>query len=147
MVLVVHRKQLFPKQYGFGLKYHRDIRGGNIFQSIKKFAIPALGFLYRNILEPFWKNNKEDIIQGVTSGLKNIASTYVKSPPFSTYKEEIINPILNKMKEKSMNEHLRGDGIKKNKSKNSHKVFMSKTNRLTKKSKEIIKNLLKAEVS
>jgi hypothetical protein len=46
-----------------------------------------------------------------------------------------------------MNEHLRGDGIKKNKSKKSHKVFMSKTNRLTKKSKEIIKNLLKAEVS
>jgi hypothetical protein len=87
-----------------------------------------------NILKPFWKNNKEDIIQGVTSGLKNIASTYVKSPPFSTYKEEIINPILNKIKEKSMNEHLRGDGLKKNK-------------RLTKKSKEIIKNLLKAEVS
>ena len=139
MVLVVHRKQLFPKQYGFGLKYHRDIRGGNIIQSIKKFAIPALGFLYRNILKPFWKNNKEDIIQGVTSGLKNIASTYVKSPPFSTYKEEIINPILNKMKEKSLNEHLRGDGIKK--------VLMSKPNRLTKKSKDIIKNLLKAEVS
>jgi hypothetical protein len=43
MVLVVHRKQLFPKQYRFGLKYHRDIRGGNIFQSIKKFAMPALG--------------------------------------------------------------------------------------------------------
>jgi hypothetical protein len=136
MVLVVHRKQLFPKQYGFGLKYHRDIRGGNIFQSIKKFAIPALGFLYRNILKPFWKNNKEDIIQGVTSGLKNIASTYVKSPPFSTYKEEIINPILNKMKEKSMNEHLRGDGLKKAKT--------GTTNRLTKKSKEIIKNLLNA---
>jgi hypothetical protein len=38
------------------------------------------------------------------------------------------------MKEKSMNEHLRGDGLKKNKP-------------LTKKSKEIIKNLLKAEVS
>jgi hypothetical protein len=106
MVLVVHRKQLFPKQYGFGLKYHRDIRGGNIFQSLKSF-------LYRNILKPFWKNNKEDIIQGVTSGLKNIASTYVKSPPLSTYKEEIINPILNKMKEKSLNEHLRGDGLKK----------------------------------
>jgi hypothetical protein len=50
------------------------------------------------------------------------------------------------MKEKSLNEHLRGDGLKKNKSKNSDKVFMSKTNRLTKKSKEIIKNLLKAEV-
>ena len=137
MVLVVHRKQLFPKQYGFGLKYHRDIRRGNIFQSIKKFAIPALGFLYRNILKPFWKNNKEDIIQGVTSGLKNIASTYVKSPPFSTYKEEIINPILNKMKEKSLNEHLRGDGIKNG--------LMSKPNRLTKKSKDIIKNLLKVE--
>jgi hypothetical protein len=106
----------------------------------------VLGFLYRNILKPFWKNNKEDIIQGVTSGLKNIASTYVKSPPFSTYKEEIINPILNKMKEKSLNEHLRGNGLKKNKSKNSDKVFMSKTNQLTKKSKEIIKNLLKAEV-
>jgi hypothetical protein len=136
MVLVVHRKQLFPKQYGFGLKNHRDIRGGNIFQSIKKFAIPALGFLYRNILKPFWKNNKEDIIQGVTSGFKNIASTYVKSPSFSTYKEEIINPILNKMKEKSMNEHLRGDGLKKAKT--------GRANRLTKKSKEIIKNLLNA---
>jgi hypothetical protein len=136
MVLVVHRKQLFPKQYGFGLKNHRDIRGGNIFQSIKKFAIPALVFLYRNILKPFWKNNKEDIIQGVTSGFKNIASTYVKSPSFSTYKEEIINPILNKMKEKSMNEHLRGDGLKKAKT--------GRTNRLTKKSKEIIKNLLNA---
>jgi hypothetical protein len=48
-------------------------------------------------------NGIQDIIQGVTSGLKNIASTYVKSPPFSTYKEEIINPILNKMKEKSLN--------------------------------------------
>jgi hypothetical protein len=35
-----------------------------------------------------------------------------------------------------MNKHLRGDGLKKVKSKN----------RLTKKSKEIIKNLLKAEV-
>jgi hypothetical protein len=72
----------------------------------------------------------------VTSGFKNIASTYVKSPPFSTYKEEIINPILNKMKEKSMNEHLRGDGLKKAKT--------GRTNRLTKKSKEIIKNLLNA---
>jgi hypothetical protein len=95
-----------------------------------------LGFLYRNILKPFLKNNKEDIIQGVTSGLKNIASTYVKSPPFSTYKEEIINPILNKMKEKLMNEHLRGDGLKKAKT--------GRTNQLTKKSKEIIKNLLNA---
>jgi hypothetical protein len=104
MVLVVHRKQLFPKQYGFGLKYHRDIRGGNIFQSIKKFALPALGFLYRNILKPFWKNNKEDIIQGVTSGFKNIASTYVKSPPFSTYKEEIINPKQSKQNERKIDE-------------------------------------------
>jgi hypothetical protein len=124
MVLVVHRKQLFPKHYGFGLKYHRDIRGGNIFQSIKKFAIPALGFLYRNpILKPFWKNNKEDI-QGVTSGRF-----------LHTYKEEIINPILNKMKEKPLKEHLRGDGLKKVKPKNL----------LTKKSKEIIENLLNSD--
>jgi hypothetical protein len=62
----IENNYIFPKQYGFGL---RDIRGENIFQSIKKIAIPALGFLYRNILKPFWKNNKEDIIQGVTSGL------------------------------------------------------------------------------
>jgi hypothetical protein len=40
------------------------------------------------------------------------------------------------MKEKSMNEHLRGDGLKKAKT--------GRTNRLTKKSKEIIKNLLNA---
>jgi hypothetical protein len=35
------------------------------------------------MLKPFWKNNEDDIIQGVTSGLKNVASTYVKSSPFS----------------------------------------------------------------
>jgi hypothetical protein len=47
----------------------------------------------------------------------------------------MINPILTKMKEKSLNEHFRGDGLKKVKPKN----------RLTKKSKDIIKNLLKAD--
>jgi hypothetical protein len=70
-------------------------------------------FLYRNILKPFWKNNEVDIIQGVTSGLKNIAFAYVKLSPFSTCKEEIMNYIVNKTKEKSLSEHLRGDGLKR----------------------------------
>jgi hypothetical protein len=43
----------------------------------KKCAIPALGILYCNIpTKTFWKNNKSDVSQGVTSDLKNIASTY-----------------------------------------------------------------------
>jgi hypothetical protein len=51
------------------------------------------------MLKPFWKNNEDDIIQGVTSGLKNVASTYVKSSPFShteclQKKDESIAPLF-----------------------------------------------------
>ncbi|EEZ97611.1 hypothetical protein TcasGA2_TC012944 [Tribolium castaneum] len=85
------------------------------------------------------EQEKIDNLQYVYSQLKKYKSVLedIRKIPIyekQTGSEEIINPILNKMKEKSWNEHLRGDGLKK-----------GKANRLTKKSKDIIKNLLNAD--
>lgn len=107
MVLIVHRKQLYKKQYGFGFKYYKPIRGGSIFSVIKK----GLSFIYNKVLKPLWKNNKSDIIQGAVSGVSNLVSKHDKPPPLSAYKEEIISPILNKMIDKPLSEHLKGDGL------------------------------------
>jgi hypothetical protein len=53
MTILTKRKQLYPLQYGFGVKCQKDIRGGNIFHSIARYGKPIVSFLYRNIFKPY----------------------------------------------------------------------------------------------
>src|SRR5687768_8524582 len=113
MTILTANKQLLYKQYGLGIKYQRDIRGGNIFQTIKRYGLPVAKFLFHKILKPFWKNNKDDIIRGAVQSVKNLVQKHEQTPKMTDVKEEILQPIFQKIKEKSLADHLRGEGLNK----------------------------------
>ena len=114
--MIVNKYKL-RKQYGLGLKYYQQEGGGPIFDSIKKYGFPALKWLYRRILKPVVKNNLPEILQMT----KNVISKHPTKPNIKqviqTIKED---PVLNKITEKSLADHFRGEGLSK-KSKNAIK--------------------------
>jgi hypothetical protein len=107
MVILTRSHQIYPVQYGLGLKVYREIgRGGNIFSTMKRFAIPVGKFLFKNVLKPFVKNNKQElknIIQRLAAGRKRPASVM----------EDLKTNIQNILTSKSLSEHLRGEGLKR----------------------------------
>jgi len=90
-MIITKYKQLYPMQYGFGVKYRRDIRGGSILRKIGKF-------IFHKILKPMWKNNKDDIIKASVHGVKRL----VQRPKLADLKTEILKPIIQKINVKKV---------------------------------------------
>jgi hypothetical protein len=107
--MIVNKYKL-RKQYGLGLKYYQQEGGGPIFDKIKRYGFPALKWLYRRILKPAVKNNLPEIAQLA----KNVISKHPTKPNIKqviqTIKED---PVLNKITEKSLADHFRGEGLSK----------------------------------
>src|SRR5277367_5348734 len=98
-------KSYRPIQYGFGLKYRRDMRGNGIFDSLKKYGLPAKRFFGRLI-----KNNFPEIL-GIT---KNIIGKHDKRPTIKQVIQDIkTDPLTEKIKQKSLSQHFRGEGLDK----------------------------------
>lgn len=140
MVILTSYKQLFPVQYGMGLKYYKNIHGGNIF---KRFLLPAGNFILNKVIHPFIKNNKDDIKRVISEGSKTVFKNLLmrKDPPnFSDIKQEVktsvLRPILKNISEKPLIDHLKGAGLSYNKA-----IMTNK--KLNKRSKNIIKIISK----
>src|SRR5277367_5631161 len=106
-------KSYRPIQYGFGLKYKRDMRGNGIgpwpsstlFDSLKKYGLPAKRFFGTLI-----KNNLPEIL-GIT---KNIIGKHDKRPTIKQVIQDIkTDPLTEKIKQKSLSQHFRGEGLDK----------------------------------
>ena len=98
-------KSYRPIQYGFGLKYRRDMRGNGIFDSLKKYGLPAKRFFGTLI-----KNNLPEIL-GIT---KNIIGKHDKRPTIKQVIQDIkTDPLTEKIKQKSLSQHFRGEGLDK----------------------------------
>lgn len=62
----------------FGLKSHREFSDGSSF-NLQKNCFTQIKLFTSHILKRFWKNNKENFIQGITSGLKNVTVIYTQN--------------------------------------------------------------------
>ena len=97
-------------QYGLGLKVYREIAGENIFSTLKKYAVPAGRYLFRKVLTPFVKNNRQELT-GVLNKesmkiIKRLAAGKRPEVPSTSKLAEILQS-------KSLSDHLRGEGVKR----------------------------------
>jgi len=97
-------------QYGLGLKVYREINGENIFSTLKKYAVPAGKYLYRKVLSPFVKNNRQELTGMLNKEsmkiIKRLAAGKRPHAPSTSKLQEILQS-------KSLSDHLRGEGVKK----------------------------------
>src|SRR5277367_3383135 len=109
-MILTRSHQIFPRQYGLGLRVYRDIRdGGNIFSTLKRYVLPVGKYLFRNVLKPFIKNNKVEIQNALSRQSMNIIKRLAagKRPSTQDLKEDI-GQIF---KGKTLVDHLKGEGI------------------------------------
>src|SRR5688572_4696312 len=102
-MIITRHSQMYPVQYGLGVKFRRDLRGGNLFSTIRRYGLPAGKFVWQKILRPFLKNNKRELTAESMNIIKKLAAG--KKPDIKEAAREIIQS-------KSLAEHLRGEGIK-----------------------------------
>jgi len=108
-MLLLRERELYPKQYGLGLRVYRDMRGNSVFSTIKRFARPVGKYLFRNILKPFFKNNKEEIKRVLSKQSMNIIKKLAQGKRPAT--DEIVSDIKEILTGKTLSEHMRGEGL------------------------------------
>ena len=97
-------------QYGLGLKVYREINGENVFTTLKKYAVPTGRYLFRKVLTPFVKNNRQEL-KGMLNNesmkiIKRLAAGKRPDAPSTSKLTEIL-------RSKSLSDHLRGEGVKR----------------------------------
>src|SRR5277367_4185851 len=108
-MILTRSHQIFPRQYGLGLRVYRDIRdGGNIFSTLKRYVLPVGKYLFRNVLKPFVKNNKAEI-QNASRQSMNIIKRLAAGKRLST--QDLKEDIGQIFKGKTLVDHLKGEGI------------------------------------
>ncbi len=109
-MILTRTHQIFPRQYGLGLRVYRDIReGGNIFSTLKRYVLPIGKYLFRNVLKPFVKNNKAEIQNALSRQSINIIKRLAAGKRPSTH--DLKEDIEQMFKSKTLVDHLRGEGI------------------------------------
>ena len=98
-MIITRNSQLYPVQYGLGLKVRRHGRG--VFKSLQRYAFPVGKFLWRKMLKPFIKNNRKEITNRSVDIIKRLAKG--ERPDVKAMKEVLHS--------KSLSDHLRGEGL------------------------------------
>ena len=97
-------------QYGLGLKVYREFGGENVFSTLKKYAVPAGRYLFRKVLTPFVKNNRQELTGMLNKEsmkiIKRLAAGKRPEAPSTSKLTEIL-------RSKSLSDHLRGEGVKR----------------------------------
>jgi len=99
-MIITRNSQLYPVQYGLGLKVRR--RGRGVFKSLRRYAFPVGKFLWRKMLKPFIKNNRQEITNRSVDIIKRLAKG--ERPDVKEAMKEVL-------RSKSLSDHLRGEGL------------------------------------
>src|SRR5438034_3080096 len=98
MTLLVRRKQIHPRQYGWGLRVYRHrgdgMIGSGIYDSFKRYAFPVGKYLYRKVLRPFVRNNRTELKNILSKHslniIKNLAENQkIRKPDAAQLRQEV----------------------------------------------------------
>src|SRR5207249_8035098 len=116
-MIITRNSQLYPVQYGLGLKVRR--RGRGVFKSLRRYAFPVGKFLWRKMLKPFIKNNSREITSRSVDIIKRLAKG--ERPDVTEAMKEVL-------RSKSLSDHLRGEGLNLKRRTNKKRITIEKRN-------------------